>query len=93
MFNIFKGKDYVKFLVYLKGGNCVVFYKSLPKDKQPTVFMNELTDLLLRAKTDKETIDIITENYKENRGTITEYQSRVVIDGNDISAINSGMVE
>ncbi|MEQ2527612.1 hypothetical protein WMO40_12950 [Bacillaceae bacterium CLA-AA-H227] len=92
MLSVFKGNEYIKFLVYLKGGECVMFYKLLPNDEDPTDYMNKVTNLLLKAKKEKQIFEIETENFKDSKGKVFEYQSKVVIDGNEISAIKSGMV-
>ena len=72
MLNIFTGTEYIKFLVYLKGGECVVFHKILPKREEPTVFMNNVTNLLVKAMTDKEVVTIETDNFKESKGKVSE---------------------
>lgn len=87
--NLYPENRYIQFVVYLKSGDSIAFYKMAFQNEYPAEIINKTRDLLLKAKEEKEMITIDGDHYDVHKGKIEFSKSQVTIDGEEIVAVKS----
>lgn len=90
---MFKNEKFVSFQVYLKSGEKMTFTKLISFKEEPSESINEVLDVLIGAMNDRKLIKMQTDNYELIKSKIFTYSSFVIVDGADISAVNTLVLE